>query len=63
MTFFNPHMSLFSSWICIIILLVGQILKVELDYEKNIYLKYFMRMLIFIQFMIFLKFNIDQIST
>ena len=59
MTFINPDISLFGSWICVIILLSGQILRVELDEEKNIYVKYFLRTLIFLQFMIFLKYNLD----
>ena len=59
MTFINPDMNLFNNWICVIILLLGQILRVELDEEKNIYVKYFLRTLIFLQFMIFLKYNLD----
>ena len=59
MTFFDSDISLFGSWICVIILLSGQILRVELDDEKNIYLKYFLRTIIFLQFTLFLKYNLD----
>ena len=41
MTFFDSDISLFGNWICVIILLVGQILRVELDEEKNIMLNIF----------------------
>ena len=45
------------------ILILGQIIRVEIDDEKPKIVKYFCRIIIFFQLLIFLKFNIDQIFT
>ena len=62
MTFFGEHVDYYTSWIYIIFLLTGQIMHNELDDERHYILKYFLQVIILIQFSIFVKYTLYDLS-
>ena len=59
MTFFNNQTGYFTSWFYVLVLLAGQTLRVEYDEDYNIYVKCFLRALIVLQLLIFIKYNME----